>query len=197
MNKTVVVVGASGHGRVIADIVKACNDTLLGFLDDDCSKETLGTISEWKMYKDSEFIIGIGDSETREKISQMMNGVKWYTAIHPSAIVSPSVKIGEGVAIMPNAVINACAEIGKQSIINSGAIVEHDNQIGDYSHISVGAKLGGTVNIGNHTWVGIGAVVNNNVTVCNKCVIGAGAVVVKNVDEAGIYIGVPARLIKK
>lgn len=197
MNKTVVIVGASGHGRVIADIVTACNDTVIGFLDDDSSKETLGTISEWKKYIDSEFIIGIGDSEIREKTSQMMSGAKWYTAIHPSAVISPSAKIGEGVAIMPNVVINAGAEIGKHSIINSGAIVEHDNHVGDYSHVSVGVKLGGTVSIGNHTWVGIGSVVNNNVSVCDNSIIGAGAVVVKDIDDAGIYIGVPARLVEK
>lgn len=193
MNRNVVIVGASGHGRVIADIVQACNDTIVGFLDDDENKETLGKIADWEKYKDNEFIIGIGDSEIRERISGMMDGVRWYTAIHPSAIVSSTAIIGEGTAIMPNAVVNAGSIIGRHTIINSGAIVEHDNQIGDFSHISVGAKLGGTVNIGNHTWVGIGAVVGNNKSVCGNCIIGAGAVVVKDIMEAGVYLGVPAK----
>ena len=194
MNRKVVIVGASGHGRVIADIVRACNDTVLGFLDDDINKETLGTISDWEKYKDNEFIIGIGDSEIRDSISKTMDRAHWYTAIHPSAIISSSVVIGEGTVVMPNAVINAGSIVGRHTIINSGAIVEHDNQIGEFSHISVGAKLGGTVSIGNYTWVGIGAVVGNNKNVCDNCIIGAGAVVVKDIFEAGIYIGVPAKI---
>lgn len=197
MNRNVVIVGASGHGRVIADIVRACNDAVVGFLNDDESKEVLGKIADWEKYNNNEFIIGIGDPDIRDRISKLMDGVQWYTAIHPSAIVSPSVVIGEGTTVMPNAVVNTGSIIGRHAIINSGAIVEHDNRIGDYSHISVGAKLGGTVQIGDHTWVGIGAVVGNNKSVCANCIVGAGAVVVKNIDEAGVYIGLPARIVRK
>ena len=193
MNRNVVIVGASGHGRVIADIVRACKDTVVGFLDDDESKETLGKIADWNKYKDNEFIIGIGASEIRDQISKRMDGAQWYTAIHPSAIVSPSATIGEGTTVMPNAVVNADAKIGKHSIVNSGAVVEHDNCIGDYSHISVGAKLGGTVHVGNHTWVGIGATVSNNIHICGGCIIGAGAVVVKDIERKGTYTGIPAK----
>lgn len=194
MNKNVIIIGASGHGHVIADIVHANYDNLLGYLDDDLSKAPLGKVSDCYKYSDAEFVIGIGNVEVRKKISDLP--LKWYSAIHPSAIISSSAKIGEGTVVMPNAVINAESIVGKHCIINSGSIVEHNDIVGDYAHISVGAKLGGTVLIGKSTWIGIGATVINNVSVCDNCVIGAGAVVVKNIKEQGTYIGVPARKLK-
>ena len=186
-----IIIGASGHGHVIADAVCANGDRLLGFLDDDAGKAPLGKIEDYEKYGDAEFVIGIGNTAVRKKLSALP--VKWYTAIHPSAIVSPSARIGEGTVVMPNAVINARSQVGEHCIINSGAIVEHDNTVGDYAHVSVGAKLGGTVTVGEAAWVGIGATVKNNVRICADCMIGAGAVVVKDIVEAGTYIGVPAK----
>lgn len=190
MNRKVIIIGASGHGKVIADIIRANGDEVLGFLDDDRSKETLGSVADWGKYKGTGFVIGIGNAEIREKISKLP--CRWYTAIHPTAIISPEASIGEGTVVMPNAVVNCGTVIGKHCIINSGAIVEHDNAIADYVHVSVGAKLGGTVNIGKATWIGIGAVVSNNISICGGCMIGAGTVVVKSIEESGTYVGVPA-----
>lgn len=195
MNKNVIIIGASGYGQVVADIVRANGDEVLGFLDDDNNKKTLGKVADYFKYPDAEFVIGIGNGSAREKISALP--LKWYLAVHPSAIISPSVQIGEGTVVMPNAVINANSQVGRHCIINSGAIVEHDNVVADYAHISVGAKLGGTVAIGKRTWVGIGATVINNISICENCMIGAGAVVVKNIKEEGTYVGVPARLEEK
>lgn len=189
--KKVVILGAGGHARVVADIITACGDRVEAFLDDDTKiPYTEGPISEYGKYIDCEFIIGVGNTEVRNKWSTLP--VKWYTAIHPSAVISPKAIIGEGSAVMPNAVINTGTVIGKHCIINTGAVVEHDNSIGDFSHISVGAKLGGTVSIGKNVWVGIGATIINNINVCDNCLIGAGAVVVKNILEDGTYFGVPA-----
>lgn len=193
MNRKVIIIGAGGHGRVIGDIVHANGDKFLGFIDDDLCKNVLGSISDYDKYSDAEFIIGIGNAEIREKISDIP--VKWYTAIHPSAIVPPTAVIEEGTAVMPNSVINADSTIGRHSIINSSAVVEHDNKIDDFVHIYVGAKLGGNVSIGKKTWVGIGATVINNISICENCMIGAGAVVVRSIDERGKYVGVQARAI--
>lgn len=191
MAKDIIVIGAGGHGKVIADIITACGDRFLGFLDDDITKNPLGKIADYEKYSDALFVIGIGNPEIRERVSKLP--CKWYTAVHPSAVVSPSAKIGEGTVIMPNAVVNADAKIGRHAIINSTAVVEHDNEIDDYAHISVGAKLGGTVKIGKRTHIGIGATVKNNTDICADCIIGAGAVVVKNIEKQGIYKGIPAR----
>ncbi|MCQ2455358.1 MAG: acetyltransferase [Clostridia bacterium] len=195
MKKDVIIIGAGGHGNVVADIVKLNGDNLVGFLDDKPADKVLGAVSDYEKYKDCYFVIAIGNAEVREQISK--NKCRYYTAIHPSAIISPSAEIGEGTVVMPNAVINADAKIGKHCIINTSAVVEHDNEIGDFAHISVGAKLGGTVHIGKSTWVGIGACIKNNTNICENCLIGAGAVVVKDIMIGETYVGVPAERLGK
>ena len=190
--KRVVILGASGHAHVIADIVRACDDKVIAFLDDDVNaQDRCGSISDYEKYKDCEFVVGIGNADVREKLSDLP--VKWYTAVHPSAIISKTASVGEGTVIMPNVVINARTRVGKHCIINTSAVVEHDNKIDDFVHISVGSRLGGRVHLGKATWVGIGATVNNDIEICSGCMIGAGAVVVDNLTEAGTYIGVPAK----
>ena len=193
--KKIVILGASGHAHVIADIIKAEGNQLIAFLDDNLNQaDCAGPISDYAKYPDCEFVIGIGNTDVREKLSAL--SLKWHTSIHPSAIVSDSVIIGEGTVVMPNVVINARAKIGKHCIINTAAIVEHDNNIGDYSHISVGANLGGMVSIGKKCWIGIGSTVKNNLNICDNAFIGAGAVVVNNIEHNGTYIGIPAVIMK-
>lgn len=204
MSEQVIVIGASGHGKVVADIVRKSGDTLLGFLDDNetlppaiCGIPVLGKTAEYAKYPEASFVIAIGNAAVREKIARQLDGVRWYTAIHPSAVISPlDVQIGVGSVVMANAVVNPSAHIGKHCILNTTAVVEHDNRIGDFAHISVGAKLGGTVTVGNRAWVGIGAAISNNVTICDDCMVGAGAVVICDIKESGTYVGVPARKIK-
>lgn len=201
MNKRVIIIGAGGHGKVVADIVIKSGDQLLGFLDDSASGEicgfpVLGKVGDYEKFSDAEFVIAIGNSVVREKFANSLCA-KWYTAIHPNAVVSSlGVEVGEGSVIMANVVINSCAKVGKHCIINTSAVVEHDNVIGDFSHISVGTKLGGTVNVGKHSWIGIGATVENNTLITDNCLIGAGAVVINDIRESGVYVGVPARKIK-
>ena len=204
MNEQVIVIGAGGHGKVVADIVLSRGDKLLGFLDNNDALPdeidgipVLGDISSYEKYPNAAFVIAIGNSAVREKIAQQLDGVRWYTAVHPAAVVSRmSTRIGEGSVVMANAVINPAAQIGKHCIINTAAVVEHDNRLGSFVHVSVGARLGGTVSVGDHTWVGIGAAVSSNVSVCDHCMLGAGAVVIHNIKESGTYVGVPARKIK-
>lgn len=203
--KNVVIIGTGGHAKVVADIVLSSKDHLLGFLTSDTGIKSfmgwpvLGRDTEYEPFLQHQFVVAIGNAVARERIVSSMNqaNAKWYTAIHPSAMVSAvHSTIGEGSVVMPYAVINPCAQIGAHCIVNSNATVEHDNQIGDFAHISVGAKLAGTVVIGRRTWVGVGAAVRDKVRICQDCMIGAGAVVVKNIEVPGIYVGVPARRVK-
>ncbi len=202
MSERVIILGAGGHGKVVADIVLRSSDTLLGFLDDGtegavCGFPVLGKITDYQKFPDAAFVIAVGNSAAREQIARQLHGVRWYTAVHPAAVVSPlDVQLGAGTVVMANAVINPSARVGKHCIVNTAAVVEHDDCIGDFSHLAVGARLGGTVAIGKHTWVGLGASVSNNVSVCGHCLIGAGAVVIHNIEESGTYVGVPARKIK-
>lgn len=202
MSKKLVIIGASGHGKVVVDIAVKSGYEIVGFLDDNdsvkeiCGFPVLGATKNMFEYKDScEFVIAIGNNEIREKIATSYD-VKWATLIHPTAVVGINVQIGEGTVIMANAVINPCANIGRHCIINTGAIVEHDNELADYVHISPNAALAGTVCVGKGTHIGIGACVKNNITITGNVVVGAGAVVIKDITETDVYIGVPARRIR-
>ena len=203
MSKSVVIIGASGHGKVIADIVIKSGDTVVGFLDDGVERgmlvagiEVLGKTEDYKDFADCEFVIAIGNPYIREKIADMLP-VKWYTAIHPNAVISSlDVEIGEGTVVMANAVINSSAKIGKHCIINTGAIVEHDNVLEDYVHISPNATLSGIVTVGKSTHIGAGACTKQVLNIASDCVFGAGSVIVKDITESGTYAGVPVRKIK-
>lgn len=204
MNRNVIIIGAGGHGKVIADIVLAAGDNIIGFLDDNIELNSfidfpiLGIVSDYKKYTNNEFIIAIGNADIREKIAVEMDNARFYTAIHPTAVISHiNTAIGEGTAVMANAVINPSVSIGKHCIINTAAVVEHDNVIEDFVHVSVGSKLGGTVHIGSKTWIGIGATVKNNIEICSACMIGAGCTVINDLSESGIYVGVPASKLVK
>ena len=199
MKKRVVIIGASGHGKVVADIVIRSGDQVVGFLDDNpelgthfMSLPLLGKVGQFQQYKECWFVVAIGNATVREKIVIQLYGAKWYTAIHPSAVISSmGVTIGEGTVVMANAVVNADTTIGDHCIINSGAVVEHDNILENFVHISVGAKLAGAVHVGEKTWIGIGASVSNNIEISSDCIIGAGGVVIRNIEDSGIYVGVP------
>lgn len=203
MKEKVVIIGASGHGKVIADIILKAGDEVVGFLDDNPNLgETfigfpvLGKVADAIAYQDNKFVIAIGNADIREKIANQLD-VNWYIAIHPAAVISSiGVVIGEGTVVMANAVINSDAKVGKHCIINTGAIVEHDNYLDDFVHISVGAKLAGNVKVGRKTWVGIGSQVIQCKNICSEVVVGAGATVISDIQEKGTYVGLPARKIK-
>lgn len=203
MSKLIVIIGKSGHGKVIADIIQSQGDRVFGFLDDAyCENEAimgfplLGRVDDYVNYPDCEFVIAIGNAKIRERIANHLNNVKWYTAVHKTAVISAlDVAIGEGTVIMANAVVNPGARIGKHCIINTGAIVEHDNALDDFVHISPNAALAGTVSVGKSTHIGVGASVINNISIASDCIIGGGAAVVKDITESGTYVGVPARRI--
>ena len=194
MSKEVIIIGASGHGKVIADIIEKSGDKVIGFLDDDLTKKgVIGPVCDCVKYKEKQFIIGIGNIEIRKRIADEYPELSYYTAVHPAAVISSDASIAEGTAVMANAVINASAVIGKHSIINTASVVEHDNRVGDFVHISPGAVLCGGVNVGNNTQIGAGSVVRNNMTICQNVLVGCGACVVKDITENGTYIGVPAK----
>lgn len=198
MNDTLYIIGASGHGKVVADIAKLNGYKSIFFLDDDKEKKSCGryqVVGTSYDIGDGDVIVAIGDARFRRKISERYKD-KLVTLIHPDAIIADDVKIGVGSVVMAGAVINPSTVIGDGCIINTGATVDHDNVIGNYCHISVGSHLTGTVHIGDETWIGAGAVVSNNVNICGFCMIGAGAVVIRDIDVPGTYVGVPAKAIK-
>lgn len=201
MNR-LIIVGAGGHGKVIADIALKNGYTDINFLDDNVADTCIGfpiigACNNIEAFDDgnTDFVLGIGSNNVRKIIAEKYN-VNWIVLVHPSAQIAFNASIGKGTVVMAGAVVNACATIGKHCIINTSAVVEHDNTINDYVHISPRVALGGTVHIGDKTHIGIGAAVSNNIKICSDCIVGAGAVVVKNINNSGTYVGVPARKIR-
>ncbi len=199
MCNRLVIIGAGGHGKVIADIAFKNGYTDVVFADDHavgscmdlpiiCTSASLEQQNDGK----TDFVIAIGNNGIRKKIAEQYP-INWVTLIHPSAQIGTNVKIGVGTVVMAGAVINPCAEIGEHCIINTCAVVEHDNKISNYVHISPNAALAGTVCVGAETHIGIGATVKNNINICNNCIIGGGAMVVNNLVESAVYIGIPAK----
>ena len=172
--KKLIIIGASGHGKVVADIAVRCGYEITGFLDDNDSLTELAgypvlgrTSDALKYMPESEFVIAIGSNTVREKID-LNYELRWATLIHPRAVIGMDTEIGEGTVVMANAVINPGSRIGRHCIINTGAIIEHDNIIGNYSHISPNAALTGTVSVGNKVHIGAGAVIRNNISICGN-----------------------------
>ncbi|WP_303871790.1 acetyltransferase [Acetobacterium wieringae] len=206
MKKKLLIIGASGHGKVVVDIairMKKWED--IAFLDDDpLITECMGfnvvgkTADAFKIADEADIFVAVGNNKIRETVQNELEsaGIEPPLLIHPSAIIGSAVEVGTGTVIMAGVVINSATRIGKGCIINTAATVDHDNRIADYVHVSPGAHLAGTVVIGQKTWIGIGSTISNNLTITGDCKIGAGAVVVKDITESGTYVGVPARSIR-
>jgi len=203
MKDKLIIIGASGHGKVVADIAIKMNKwQSIAFLDDDESIKTsmglevIGKTAVAVTYKDeADFFVAIGSNATREKIQEklMDEGLNLVSLVHPSAVIGTDVEVDIGTAVMAGVVINSSSRIGKGCIINTSSSLDHDNLIEEYVHISPGASLAGTVKVGKGSWLGIGSIVSNNVNICSGCKVGAGAVVVKDITEPGTYVGVPVR----
>ncbi|WP_433745229.1 acetyltransferase [Falsibacillus pallidus] len=203
MKNKLLIIGASGHGKVVADIALKMNKwQSIAFLDDDKSIkssigiEVIGTSDDVFTHIDEyEIFVGIGNNATRQRIHENLEtvGASIPVLIHPNSVIGNQVEIGNGTALMAGAVVNCCTKIGKSCIVNTGSTIDHDNCIEDFVHISPGAHLAGTVKVGKCSWLGIGSVVSNNITITNGCKVGAGSVVVKDITEPGVYVGVPVR----
>ena len=193
----VYLYGASGHGKVIRDIVEACGGKVLGFFDDNPNTELLQDITIKHKYNGEEpLIISIGSNRVRKMLAEKLQAV-FATAVHPSAIISPRSSIAEGSVVMQGAVIQAEAKIGSHCIINTGASIDHECVVGDFVHISPHATLCGKVHVGEGTWVGAGTTVIQGVKIGRWCMIGAGSLVSKDIPDGYLAVGNRCKLIKK
>ena len=191
--------GAGGHGRVIKEIVEAQGGAVEAFVTDDLELVSCAGLPVLHSAEGlSPIIVSVGACNTRrliaERLKALNENVEFGIAIHPSAIISPTAKIGEGTVVMAGAVVNADAVIGKHCIINTGATVDHDCVIEDFCHIAPGAHISGGTHIGEGTWVGVGSCVIQCVRIGKNCMIGAGSVVVKDIPDGVTAFGNPCRV---
>lgn len=190
----IFIYGASGHGKVVADIIQSCGYKMGGWIDD----REIENIYSWEAFcsthPSAHIALGIGDNTSRAKIYHKISKAGYHlpVLIHPSAVVSASAMLKEGTVIMPLAVVNAETHIGYGCIINSGSIVEHDCDIQDFVHISPNTALAGNVHIGHHTHIGIGSSIIQNITIGSNSIIGAGSVVIDNLPDNCTAVGIPA-----
>lgn len=205
----IVVYGASGHGKVVADILSNIDEgSLAGFVDD--RRELSGTTvmgkpvlgdGEWLLQpgRSLRVALGIGDNQARRRVAARCAaaGVDLVTAIHPSAVVASTARIGLGTVVMAGAAINPDADVGSAAIINTGAVVEHDVVVGEFAHMSPNAAAGGAARIGSLAHLGLGAVVLPLVTIGDNTIVGAGAVVNRDLPANVVAVGVPARVIRQ
>jgi sugar O-acyltransferase (sialic acid O-acetyltransferase NeuD family) len=190
-----ILYGASGHGKVVAEILRDNGINGIVFCDDNPDARLIGeTVTSIDAHIESnDVIVTVGLNHIRKNIVLRNLSLKYSRAIHSRAVVSPSANILEGTVVMAGAIINTDSTIGKHVIINSGAVVEHDCEISDFVHVSPNATLCGGVKVGEGTWIGAGSTIKNGVKIGNWSVIGAGAVVVSDIPDNKIYVGNPAR----
>ncbi|KIO68300.1 hypothetical protein B4065_1649 [Caldibacillus thermoamylovorans] len=203
MKKKLLIIGASGHGKVVADIAMKMNRwESVAFLDDNENIESvfglkvIGKSNDVnKFINDYEIFVAIGNNTIRETLYKNLIDLNADIPIliHPNAIIGKHVYIDIGTVVMAGAVVNSSTIIGKGCIVNTGATIDHDNIIEDYVHISPGVHLAGNVKIGKSTWIGIGGTVSNNISICNNCLVGAGGLVIKDLMESGTYVGIPVK----
>ena len=199
--KSIVIIGASGHGKVVADVARKNGYQQISFLDDDSELKkcgdypVLGPSSLAEEMDDRDFFIAIGNAAIRRKLQKKLSqeGKHFPILIHPNAVVAENCILGCGTVVMAGAIVNPGAVIGEGCIVNTSSSVDHDCRLGDYVHVSVGSHIAGEVAIGDNCWIGAGATVINTLRICADCMVAAGAVVVKDIDVPGTYMGVPAK----
>ncbi len=206
--KCLAILGASGHGRVVAEIAKLSGWEKIVFFDDNISVldkefdllELMGGTKELisKLNDIDDCFVAIGDNKIRsEKVKLLLTeNANIVSLVHPSAKVSSCAYIEKGTVIMAGAIINPFVKIGLSSIINSGSIVDHDCICGDFVHISPGVNISGGVEIGKNTWIGIGSSLKQNIKIGENVIIGAGSVVVENIPSQSTAFGSPAKVQK-
>lgn len=207
--KRLIIVGAGGHAKVVADVALTAGFDVLGFADDERKEAPLpgfrvlcgvGELASTVQGLDDVYaVIAVGDNAIRKRIAERLRngGIALATVVHPSSCVSQFAWLGLGTVIMPGVVVNAGARIGDHVILNTSCSIDHDCTIADFVHISPGAHLAGSVSVGEGVHVGIGAAIIPGKCVREWSVVGAGAVVVKDVPPGVVVAGVPAREIRR
>jgi len=203
--KRLAILGASGHGKVVADTAELCGWDEIVFFDD--AFPNMKSSDNWEALGNSESLIerlnqydgavvAIGDNTIRIEKSELLVslGVNLVCITHPSAVISQYANVGQGTVIFANVVVNAGVSIGQASILNTASTVDHDCILGDGVHISPGAHIAGGVCIGSRSWVGIGACVKQCLSIAEDVVVGAGSVVVKDIARGSVVMGNPASL---
>jgi sugar O-acyltransferase (sialic acid O-acetyltransferase NeuD family) len=202
--RKLIVIGAGGHGKVVADaVLAAARREMTGFLDDGpallgkrlLGYPVLGTTATWADWGSDEMVLAIGENAHRHRLFEQLTaaGAVLASVIHPRAVLGAGVGIGRGAVALANVVVNADSVIGDNVILNTMCSVDHDCAVEAHVHLAPAAHLAGDVRVGEGAFIGMGAVVCPHVTIGRWAVVGAGAVVTRDVADRATVVGVPAR----
>lgn len=199
MTKDICILGAGGHAKVVIELAEMLKYDIKSIFDQDKSKKN---IFHYSVEHDSEKIsenrnvfLALGNNQNR-KIGSEKYETADFNLIHPSGIISKSVKMGYGNALMAGVIINSSVQIGDHCIINTGSCIDHDCRIDNFVHISPKAALAGNVKVKEGAQIGIGACIKQNITVGKWAVVGAGAVVINDVPDFAVVVGNPAKILR-
>lgn len=208
--KNLLIFGASGHGKVIADAAMEAGWHVLGFSDDDPNKRG-SIVGVWPVIavgvdeavktcreQSAHMIVGIGNNRIRRDkfLALKQAGASFATIVHPRSIISSSVMLGEGVLVLAGAVINPFSRIGDNAVINTSVSVDHDSVIENHVQLTPGVCMGGEVVVEEGAYVGVGASVRNQIRIGAWSLVGVGSVVVTHVGANTVVYGNPARFIR-
>jgi sugar O-acyltransferase (sialic acid O-acetyltransferase NeuD family) len=193
----VILYGGGGHAKVVAECLQAQQAAIVGFIDDN-PNATLFEFPHLGKYfalanQQSSFVIAIGENKIRKRFSELITH-SFVSALHPSALISSSAKIGRGSMIFHRVVVQADTTIGNHVILNTSSQIDHDSLIEDFAHIGPGAIVCGSVKIGEGSLIGAGSVILPGVEIGKWCTIAAGSVVTKSVPDGALVIGSPAKI---
>ncbi|MDD4781890.1 MAG: acetyltransferase [Tissierellia bacterium] len=206
----VLVVGSSGHAKVIIDILEKNNKEVIGVIDDFRKKNdktfdynVLGGIVDIPSIVDSyncKIIIGIGDNFVRKEITNKLSllkpNIEYISAIHPSAQIGKNVYLGVGIVVMAGAIINAEAKIGNNTFINTNSSIGHDVVMCEFSSVAPGVTVGGNVTIGEASAISIGATIKEKIKIGSNSIIGAGSLLLSDCPNDVVMYGTPAKVIR-
>jgi acetyltransferase EpsM len=200
MENKIVLFGASGHCKVIIDILQNCNATIGLIIDDNpmlgsVLGNTILSSGKVEISTLDNIIVSIGNNKIRKYVVSRLKGT-FSTAIHPKSTISNYVKIDVGTVIMAGVIINPEVEVGKHCILNTAAVIEHDCIIGNFVHVSPNVSLAGGVHVGEGTHIGIGATIIQGIKIGKWVSIGAGAVIINDIPDFTIVVGNPGKVIK-
>lgn len=192
--------GASGHAKVIIEILERSGINVDGLFDDNPEITSLCGykcfLFDYTELSENKLIISIGDNNTRKLITEKIGKVNYGIALDAGSSVSKRAAIGEGSVVMPGAIINSGAIIGKHVIINTNAVVEHDCYLDNFVHVSPGSSISGNVTIGEGSHIGTGASVIQNIKIGKWSIIGAGSAIIRDVPDYSVVVGNPGKIIK-
>jgi sugar O-acyltransferase (sialic acid O-acetyltransferase NeuD family) len=205
-----VVLGAGGHGKVVADAARAAGIHVVAFADADPARRgtrllglpvldgELEALRAFCEREGAQTVVAIGENATRRRVFEALRagGVPLANVVHPSAVLAPEVTLGVGVVVMAGVIVNVSSVIGDNAILNTGVRLDHDNTLGAHAHVSPGVCTGGEVKIGEGSHLGVGVSVRNRVSIGAWSVIGVGAAVVSDLPDGVVAYGVPARVVR-